>query len=229
MKDSKVQLHNDDSQVFELYLQFLYTEKLPVKAISLKEDRSKGQQNPTPSSSDSAGDSNSEGGSSGGGDSNGETNHESDISESRSGLYQEDRNGELGKVAGHAYDLEIMPLCNLFVLAEKLQDVTAKNAIVDVVVATSNEKRADGCYWYPGPDFINVVYSGTSTFSPMRKLPVDFYINHEGVGVSTNRNYFKGFLVDCLYGTMDVRDYPKDTSKTNDGSNYHEKPKTKDC
>ncbi|KAF2868938.1 hypothetical protein BDV95DRAFT_577969 [Massariosphaeria phaeospora] len=45
---------------------------------------------------------------------------------------------------------EVISLCKLYVLAEKLQDSLSKNLIIDALVATTRELGSDGKHSYPG-------------------------------------------------------------------------------
>ena len=73
---------------------------------------------------------------------------------------------------------ERLNLSHLFVLAEKLQDTAAKNEIVKAMAESSGILREDECYWYPNLGAIEIIYSGTTESSPIRKLMVDMYVHN---------------------------------------------------
>lgn len=73
---------------------------------------------------------------------------------------------------------EFTLLARLYVLAEKLQDVKAKNDIIDAMLAKS---RAEGLVSTKPPltmDAVAALYEGTPEGSQARKLFVDFFAQH---------------------------------------------------
>jgi hypothetical protein len=66
-------------------------------------------------------------------------------------------------------------LGRLYVLAEKIQDIKTKNAVIEAVLLATRQKRIDGRCYYPGIGIISLIYAGTGPRSPMRKLLVDLY------------------------------------------------------
>jgi hypothetical protein len=72
--------------------------------------------------------------------------------------------------------LEYLRLTKLYVLAEKLQDITQlKNSIIKNILDISKAIREDRGHHCPGQPCISVVYNGTPEGSPARRLLVDFW------------------------------------------------------
>lgn len=76
-----------------------------------------------------------------------------------------------GKVRNDPDYRTFLPLSHLYVLAEKLLDVTAKNSVLDTMLLSSRT----GNKMYPGLDSVRAIYEGTPGPCPARKLMVDFY------------------------------------------------------
>lgn len=127
-------------------------------------------------------------------------------------------------------------LCNLYVLAEKLQDRTAKDTIIDAVVeaAAEDPRKARvplaGGYlrYFPSKYAIVDVYQGTPSSSPMRKLLVDFYVEFGRLDWFTEEDcemlpkaYFSE-IARCI----SERRTTMNTRKSFDSRNYHEKRET---
>ena len=74
--------------------------------------------------------------------------------------------------------IEFVVLAKLFVLAEKLMDVTSKNIILSSMISKRRHKRENAtgrAYLVPRLDAVKLLYDGTPVQSPARKLMVDFY------------------------------------------------------
>ncbi|KAF9701864.1 hypothetical protein EKO04_000819 [Ascochyta lentis] len=121
-KERIVKLPEDDSSVFNIYIDLLYTNKITVIPDSGSGDATGGQ----------------------------EQNIFACLKEQNS-------------------------LASLYVLAEKLQDIDAKNKTLAAMVASAFEKRSDGVMYSPGPDTIRTIYEGTPPGCLLRKLLVDIY------------------------------------------------------
>ncbi|KAJ8109865.1 hypothetical protein OPT61_g7145 [Boeremia exigua] len=74
--------------------------------------------------------------------------------------------------AGHE---ERLQLAELYVFAEQVQDVRAKNMAVKAFMSSVWKPRKGGRRWPPGPATINVIYEGTMPGSSMRRLCVDIF------------------------------------------------------
>lgn len=73
------------------------------------------------------------------------------------------------------YFHEAHSLCDLYVLAEKLQDVVTKNAVVDAIIEISLRTYPDGMIYEPGVFAVNTIYKGTPGPNPCRRALVDLY------------------------------------------------------
>ena len=80
-------------------------------------------------------------------------------------------------------------LAKLYVFAEKVQDVRAKNTIMKAFLKSVWKVRSDGLCYVPARGSIHVIYEGSTPGSSMRRLLVDIYaygitheeLSHEGV------------------------------------------------
>ena len=59
-------------------------------------------------------------------------------------------------------------LCHLYVLAERLQDIQTKNAIISSIFEICREKQSDGRCCYPDKVAISIIYNGTAPGSHAR-------------------------------------------------------------
>ncbi|KAH7095251.1 hypothetical protein FB567DRAFT_586580 [Paraphoma chrysanthemicola] len=66
-------------------------------------------------------------------------------------------------------------LFRLYILAEKLQDVKTKNAVIAAAIDTTRTRTKNGKYTIPQSNIINIVYEGTPIGSPARRLITDMY------------------------------------------------------
>ncbi|KAI4711382.1 hypothetical protein J4E89_003947 [Alternaria sp. Ai002NY15] len=64
-------------------------------------------------------------------------------------------------------------LASLYVLGERVMDVTLQNSVVAAIIRRSQTWRK-----YPGNPAIQIVYAGTPAGSPARRLLVDFWVFH---------------------------------------------------
>ncbi|KAF2661634.1 hypothetical protein K491DRAFT_710846 [Lophiostoma macrostomum CBS 122681] len=78
---------------------------------------------------------------------------------------------------------DLVPLCMLYVLCERIQDVEGKDAIMAVLVQKMREsvdKLGDWRLFYPPDDVvITIIYEGTPDTSPARRLLADTFIRFE--------------------------------------------------
>jgi hypothetical protein len=70
---------------------------------------------------------------------------------------------------------EYCDLFDLYVLAEKLQDVLAKNAAITAAIDVSIMESADASCTVPSFAAVNSVYEGTPEGSPARRVVADLY------------------------------------------------------
>ncbi|KAF2241959.1 hypothetical protein BU26DRAFT_389162, partial [Trematosphaeria pertusa] len=66
-------------------------------------------------------------------------------------------------------------LCKLYILVKKLQDVPAKNAALDALLAKSREADPDNKPCLPSSEHLRIIYNGTSGTCGARRLMVDLY------------------------------------------------------
>jgi hypothetical protein len=66
-------------------------------------------------------------------------------------------------------------LAELYVLAELLQDLKCKNAVLKAFIASTCTTRPDGVWHGPGSSIVHIIYRGTPDKSPMRQFVVDLY------------------------------------------------------
>jgi hypothetical protein len=78
------------------------------------------------------------------------------------------------KFAYHVDDLYEI-IFGVFVLSEKLQDITTKNAMMEAALATAGLIGIDGSTRGPSYDVVNAVYNSTPVGSPARRLVTDMW------------------------------------------------------
>jgi hypothetical protein len=86
-------------------------------------------------------------------------------------------------------------LAKVYVLGEELMDSELKNDVLDTIIATTTKVN-----FYPGGKEITIIYHGTASSSPARRLMVDFY-----AALACNESWTnefescpKDFLVDAM-------------------------------
>ncbi|CAN9104502.1 hypothetical protein CC77DRAFT_1047498 [Alternaria alternata] len=86
---------------------------------------------------------------------------------------------------------------DVFVLSEKLQDVTTKNAMMEAALATAGLVAIDGLWRVPTCHVVNAVYNGTPAGSPARRLVTDLWtaVPIESI-FSCIRRFHQGFVED---------------------------------
>lgn len=72
-------------------------------------------------------------------------------------------------------NFEHVCLARLYVLCEKLQDVKAKNCVVQALMDSIYKKRTDNKWYIPLPPPINIIYKGNVKGSPARQLLLDVF------------------------------------------------------
>ena len=105
-------------------------------------------------------------------------------------------------------------LARMYVLAEKLQDVKSKNAIVRGMIASCYQKRFDNkCYFF-GPKSMTLLYQGTMPGSKARKLVVEMraydYTNTESL---SQEGWPYEFLTELACEFIKYRDTHHDKKK----------------
>ncbi|KAF1950252.1 hypothetical protein CC80DRAFT_598274 [Byssothecium circinans] len=105
-------------------------------------------------------------------------------------------------------------LCELYILAEKLQDATSKNLLIDAILARSRQVDGDGMLRYPNSGIVAMVYDNTPESSPLRRLLVDFYADHWVTGWVLDAETPKDFFVDLVKQVLAVRPLPREENTT---------------
>jgi hypothetical protein len=97
-------------------------------------------------------------------------------------------------------------ICLLYVLAEKLQDIKAKNSAIEALLADCRVKQPNGKYYFPGSHNVDIIYSGTLPGSMARKFLVDIY-THKATGkwITKHPELPDEFLKDLLVKVLDQR------------------------
>ncbi|KAF2789746.1 hypothetical protein K505DRAFT_215280, partial [Melanomma pulvis-pyrius CBS 109.77] len=85
------------------------------------------------------------------------------------------RTQEQCELPSMTYFHEVHSLCDLYVLAEKLQDVVTKNAVVDAIIEISLRIYPDGRVYEPDVFAVKSIYEGTPGPNPCRRMLVDLY------------------------------------------------------
>lgn len=70
---------------------------------------------------------------------------------------------------------EQIEIAKLYVLAEKLQDVRAKNTALKAFMKSTWAERKTAQWFHPDPAVVHIIYDGTMPGSPMRRLLVDLH------------------------------------------------------
>ncbi|KAF1950232.1 hypothetical protein CC80DRAFT_554463 [Byssothecium circinans] len=113
-------------------------------------------------------------------------------------------------------------LCSLFVLAERLQDMNAKNMATDAILnkyfhghnllKKNDTSGASACL--PGKDAINIMCEGTPAPSPGRDVLVDLFVylcdyqGFDGSQLAKPHDLHEGFLYPLLLKLMCLRRTP---------------------
>lgn len=66
-------------------------------------------------------------------------------------------------------------LGKIYVIGERMLDESVRNAVVREFIRLTTMKAPDESRRFPGESTITIIYDGTSTGSPMRRVMVDFY------------------------------------------------------
>jgi hypothetical protein len=111
---------------------------------------------------------------------------------------------------------EQMALAKVYVLAEKLQDHSTKDAVVQAMLHSALQTRPDGSTYAGGLAEVRIIYDGTPPGSPMRKLLVDLYtyrarskwLKKDNEGIPSE------FLHELAMQLLDKRLCPTDPTKS---------------
>jgi hypothetical protein len=124
-----------------------------------------------------------------------------------------------------AVNREYIMLAKLYVLCEKIQDVTAKCALLSAFVESTLKVRVDGSQSFPPTQPIRHIYQGTLTSDPLRAFLVDCYVYEGYIGWAYEKyhNFPHEFLYDFMVGAYQVRTAPMDKSRTKDAKYYIDK------
>lgn len=107
---------------------------------------------------------------------------------------------------------EYRDLLHLYILAEKLQDIEAKNAAITAVVEVAQVTSGEGTWMAPGLSVADIVYEGTPEGSPLRRLLIELF---SGLPVSYilcevhKREYHTDFIKDIAAKLDDNRQLKK--------------------
>lgn len=123
-------------------------------------------------------------------------------------LYYADKSARK-KVAEEAEKVFIM-LAEAYVFGEKIIDTKYKNAVMKIVLAAK-----EGSGWNLGPNSVDIIYKGTPSTSPLRRLVADSIASNayddseEGFGWM---DYFDAYpreaFVDAIKATVKARSRP---------------------
>jgi hypothetical protein len=114
----------------------------------------------------------------------------------------------------------------LGVVAEQLVDDTSKNMILETMLSKSRE-MIKGERWYPGLTTVKIIYDGTTSGSPARRLMVDFFASFGGekwltpdLGIEAPREFLYDLSMKFL--AIPWQDRRLNSTNTCEPSEYHE-------
>ncbi|KAJ4365881.1 hypothetical protein N0V83_008503 [Neocucurbitaria cava] len=119
-------------------------------------------------------------------------------------------------------DYEYVLLAELYVLAEKLQDIAAKRSIFSAFIEATLI-RANGRSYYPTLKATDIIYAGTSASDPMRAFIVDcfVFVGHTAwVEDTAAASYPQDFLFGVMVGMFKERHKPKDATRVKNATSY---------
>ncbi|KAF2121998.1 hypothetical protein BDV96DRAFT_662972 [Lophiotrema nucula] len=207
-KDCAVNLPDVEPAIFELYVQFLFAQKLPIRSSPLEvtdEEIAKHQMNEGYNDDEAEGEKS-------------EPNKDDDDEAEDSGN-QEPVNS-LSPEAQRDHDARM-------VLSEKFQDMKTRNALMKALVVICKEGYYDGSK-YPDESCVNIIWEGTPRSSPMRQYLLDCYCDYsfnQWYPIKNKERFSHEFLFDIVRRMSQRRACPSGPSKTDDSSNYYEKPR----
>ncbi|KAF2444102.1 hypothetical protein P171DRAFT_25943 [Karstenula rhodostoma CBS 690.94] len=98
-------------------------------------------------------------------------------------------------------ELVLIELCHLYVFAEKLQNVSTKNAVLRAFLEV--HLPCGGKYTLSGPTSVSIIYKGTPSGSPARSMFVDIYKSMAQAMDLGDLNWHKDFLVHLARALLD--------------------------
>lgn len=115
-------------------------------------------------------------------------------------------------------------LAKIYVLCEKLQDITSKGMLLASFIEESSRVRGDGNIHYPHLTIIGLIFFGTVEGDPLRAFVVDYYVYvAPPEWTRAMELYSKKFLYDVMVGMIEKRAAPADISKLKDKKYYQDK------
>lgn len=94
-------------------------------------------------------------------------------------------------------------LAELYVFGEKIMDVDFKNAVIGAIIRETRKPETDGHCYFPTGDVVDILYAGTSSGSPARKLMVDLFFYHGSPSWFDGHEYNGEFLNDVVMKRME--------------------------
>ncbi|KAF5851405.1 hypothetical protein GGP41_004187 [Bipolaris sorokiniana] len=114
------------------------------------------------------------------------------------------------RVAEEAEKVFVM-LAEAYVFGEKIVDTKYKNAVMETMIAAIDSSK-----WNPGPPSVDIIYKGTPSTSPFRRLIADkiaclaYDDSEEGAGwIDFFDGYPREALADAIKAMVRVRPSPK--------------------
>ena len=123
--------------------------------------------------------------------------------------------------------IEYCRMAKLYVLGDRLMDITTKNVAIDALIQTAKEPTANGKSYAPGNMCIRIIYEGTQQNSLVRQLMIDFYVYGASGGwmlKATADKWPLDFLYDLTIALANTRKAPlSDPLRAIDVNCYYEK------
>lgn len=66
-------------------------------------------------------------------------------------------------------------LARIYVFGEKVQDENIRDTVITVIILKTKIQDKNGHCWFPDPEATKIVYDGTPSSSPTRRLITDFH------------------------------------------------------
>jgi len=134
--------------------------------------------------------------------------------------YKELNNAEFPDAISHEY----RELGKLYVLSEKLQDISAKNVTLLAILEVCKQKDSSGGWNVPTPSVIGIIYEGTVDGSPARRLVTDIWTSAKKTVLNIHFNSLpKEFYRDLSFTLINMKANIGNPAKDSDGSQYLEK------
>ncbi|KAF2851099.1 hypothetical protein T440DRAFT_395298 [Plenodomus tracheiphilus IPT5] len=113
---------------------------------------------------------------------------------------------------------EYTSLAQLYVFAEKMQDVKAKNAVVQAIIEKINHHAKQVTHYsrgrvcFPGPVAITTIYEETASHCPGRQVLIDCYVSYADSDVMDRSDFINSvpreFLFDLARAALVYRSAP---------------------